>query len=156
MFRYEPTTGFLYHRHRTREDYKLDFDYQMWLKYRKGQRAFASKSRGYYLGGFEGQNYLAHRLIWWMHYGEVPALIDHINRNRGDNRLENLREATHSLNGFNRRPRVDGRHPGVRPYNYNKSPRWTAHIGDDYIGMFKTYEEALAARLAAENQVLDK
>jgi len=44
----------------------------------------------------------AHRLHWFMVYGEVPDKIDHINRNRLDNRIENLRLASQSQNNRNR------------------------------------------------------
>ena len=35
-------------------------------------------------------NYRAHRIVWFINYGEVPNILDHINGNRADNRLENL------------------------------------------------------------------
>lgn len=42
--------------------------------------------------------YCAHRLIWKWHYGTEPEFIDHINHNRDDNRIENLREVSKSQN----------------------------------------------------------
>lgn len=46
-----------------------------------------------------------HRIIWFMTYEEVPTCIDHINRDKGDNRLCNLRIATCSQNSANTNPR---------------------------------------------------
>lgn len=44
----------------------------------------------------------AHRLIWFLHYGKFPAsILDHINRDKTDNRIENLREVSHSENHRN-------------------------------------------------------
>lgn len=49
----------------------------------------------------DSKTYLAHRLIWWLLNGEEPCLIDHVNRDSTDNRIENLRQATRSQNGAN-------------------------------------------------------
>ena len=50
---------------------------------------------------------MAHRLIWIYHYGQDPDLdIDHIDRNRANNRIENLRLVTRSQNNHNAKPRV--------------------------------------------------
>lgn len=42
--------------------------------------------------------YLTHRLIWKWHYGTEPKFIDHINHDRSDNRIENLREVNKNEN----------------------------------------------------------
>lgn len=46
-------------------------------------------------------NLKAHRVIWYMLNKEVPYIIDHINRNRGDNRIENLRNVSYWENRLN-------------------------------------------------------
>ena len=49
-----------------------------------------------------GNKVLAHRLAWLLHHGEWPkGDIDHINRNRSDNRIENLRDVSRSANLLN-------------------------------------------------------
>lgn len=47
------------------------------------------------------KDYLVHRLIFLWHHGFIPKNIDHINLDRSDNRIENLREATNSQNTYN-------------------------------------------------------
>jgi hypothetical protein len=55
------------------------------------------KPNGYVQIEIEGKAYYAHRLVWKVHHGTDPtSLIDHINGDRNDNRIENLREATAS------------------------------------------------------------
>ena len=49
-------------------------------------------------------NYRAHRIVWFLNYGEVPSMLDHINGNRVDNRIENLRPTTNALNLKNQKP----------------------------------------------------
>ncbi len=56
---------------------------------------------GYRRLGINYNMYLLHRLIWKWHCGSEPEFIDHINRNRLDNRIENLRECTKSDNARN-------------------------------------------------------
>lgn len=50
-----------------------------------------------------GTNYLAHRIAWFLHYGRWPdGFIDHINRDRGDNRIANLRDCSRLENNQNK------------------------------------------------------
>ena len=53
---------------------------------------------------FRGHSYNAHILAWYLYYGVPPRKgyeIDHINGRKGDNRIDNLREVTHSQNVLN-------------------------------------------------------
>jgi hypothetical protein len=91
---------------------------------------------------------LAHRVVWALAYGEWPKEIDHRNRIRTDNRLSNLREATHAQNHQNRTPR------GASLDTRNELGRWHARIGLNYqriyLGTFDTEEDAHQAYLAAK------
>lgn len=94
---------------------------------------------------------LAHRIAWFLHYGEQPPeQIDHINRNRDDNRIANLRAATAADNARHRGPIRGAEYKGV---TYDASSRtkkpWRAYIHVQKrrieIGRFRTQAEALAA-----------
>ena len=53
-------------------------------------------SEGYLRGGFKNKPYYLHRLIWVYHNGDIESeMIDHINRVKTDNRIENLRPASY-------------------------------------------------------------
>lgn len=68
-------------------------------------------------------------------------VIDHANRNRLDNRKENLRHATHSQNSINRVHRTVSGYRGVRV----KGNRWEAQTANFKLGSFSTVEHAAAA-----------
>jgi hypothetical protein len=50
----------------------------------------------------DGKDWYLHRFVWMLAHGSVPPMLDHINGDKLDNRLENLRPANHSLNNRNR------------------------------------------------------
>ena len=86
----------------------------------------------------DGILYSVHKLIWLFHYGYWPKYIDHKNGDNHDNRLENLREATHLQNMANR----NRYNRGV----IKQKGKYRARIGYGYkrihLGYFATKEEA--------------
>ena len=70
--------------------------------HRAGLEAGTAKS-GYIRINFKGNIVCAHRLAWVLHYGAWPVgVIDHINRDRADNRIVNLRDVTPTENARNK------------------------------------------------------
>ncbi|CAI1720970.1 Uncharacterised protein [Serratia grimesii] len=67
---------------------------------------------GYWSVQVKGKKLAAHRVLWWLLRGEIPTglCIDHVDGNRGNNRLENLRLCTRAQNNRNTRKRT-GRLP---------------------------------------------
>jgi hypothetical protein len=122
-------------------------------KIKVGQRAgYLKKNTGYIYIEIDGKSHSAHRLAWLYVTGNEPTMqIDHINRNRSDNRFENLREATHGQNRANSKSTNKHGIKGVRrlPWMKDADKCWQASITHNkkviYLGCFHTVEEARLA-----------
>lgn len=97
--------------------------------------------------------FMAHRVIWALHYGAWPkGEIDHLNGDRTDNRIENLRDTTKAENMRNQKLRKDSTSgfPGVHFCRDKKRKPWAARIGMNNswktLGYFATREEAIECR----------
>ena len=95
-------------------------------KIKAGTRAGYVDTDGYRLVGIAGVYYKEHRIIWRMHYprGKMPEILDHIDGNRSNNKIENLRVANRVLNRINRRPQIK-----AKPRKGNKL---TKLLGDQH------------------------
>jgi hypothetical protein len=139
---YDPDTGvFTWLRH---PEYPAK-----WNTRYAGKPAGSVLPKGYRIISINDEIHYAHRLAWlWVH-GEWPTdQIDHINRNKDDNRIANLRQADNGQNNTNRPP--VGR-SGIKGVSwYEPSQKWRARISKDrteiYLGYFDTIEEAIKAR----------
>lgn len=116
------------------------------------------RSNGYMKIGIDGRPYFAHRLAWLHVHGSWPSVeIDHINGDRRDNSIANLREATRSENARNTPRRADNS-SGFRGVFWGaKQRRWYARInvkGVTYsLGGYATAEAAAAAFREAEKRL---
>ena len=103
----------------------------------------------------DGRFYFAGQLAWFYMTGTWATKdVDHINRNRDDNRFSNLREASRSQNAFNSR----GRKSGLKWAYWNKNlNRWQSSIRVDgknlSQGYYDTPEEAHAAAYLAAKRL---
>lgn len=79
------------------------FDFELGKVFRYGRELTAVNSTGYKVMTYQNKQYLQHRVIFEEYYGELPNNVDHINHDKGDNRISNLRSATHSQNNCNRK-----------------------------------------------------
>lgn len=121
---------------------------------RTGLKAGTSDGRGYLQIMINKKRYRAHRLAWLYMTGEMPAdQIDHINGNRSDNRIENLRAVTGTINKRNQKTPKNNS-SGVIGVRWNKKDsRWHARICLDgkfkHLGCFSSKAEAVDARMRA-------
>lgn len=137
---YDPFTGVISRRMKTRD---------------KPIRTLSND--GYIVIGILKNQYRAHRIAWYMHYGEWPSSdLDHANCVRTDNRISNLRLCDNSQNQANRR-----KHRGSSSYKgvglHKASGLWRARIRKNYrqidLGYFKCEAEAGAAYAAAAKKI---
>ena len=121
LFNYNRTTGKLY-----------------WRKRRRRSRATLAPAGSTRCDGYRkvticGVEYLEHRVIWKLVYGKEPSDLDHINRNKADNRLDNLRETNSRFkNTWNLGLRKNNSSgiPGVSYHKHTK--KYIARIGAGY------------------------
>ena len=134
------------------EDGKLYIKTRYANRVRIGDEAGGLNARGYRQIGINGTLYLTHRLVWLMCYGAFPPIgkeIDHINGNKTDNRIANLRSATRAENLHNAAKHKDNSsgHKGVSWFERGR--KWRARINSNgkakHLGYYRTAEEAAAA-----------
>lgn len=113
-------------------------------------------SQGYKIGGVGGCMVLAHRAAWACYYGDWPTQnIDHINQDRTDNRIDNLRDVSQGENSKNQRRRGNNTSGVTGVYWDTDRKKWAAAIhlpGRKCValGRYDKLADAVAARKAAE------
>ena len=115
---------------------------------RKGSNGSHDRD-GYLIVKIKGKQYKAHRLVYLMHNGYLPDEVDHINRIRDDNRIENLRHSNRCINHENtfRGPNPD---TGVVGIYKSKLDGLLAVYCFRYNGKnyrFRTLDEAIKAKV---------
>lgn len=122
-----------------------------------GKVAGSVMTGGYRRVRIDGCVYLCHRLAWlYVHGSEPENEVDHINGDTGDNRISNLRLATHLENSQNRIVRKNrSGHPGARWVP--SRGKWCSRIRvggkEIHIGLFDSPAEASAAYLAKKSEL---
>ena len=132
---YNPATGNLYWRVSKNNRIKV------------GDKAGSLTEDGYWKVMIHRKKYYAHRLIWFIMHGCFPSgQIDHINGNRLDNRIENLRDSTNGQNQANKfkRPNCSSKYKGV--FFDKKTNNWKASITVKrkriHLGTYDTEKDA--------------
>lgn len=126
---------------------------------RAGDRPASPTKAGYLRAGVDGQLHYLHRLAWLYVHGEWPAgVVDHVNGDRTDNRIENLRDVAHAVNMQNlKRARVDNKTKLLGVYLRKDTGRYSANLkapeGKRSLGCFATAEEAHVAYINAKRNM---
>jgi hypothetical protein len=129
LFRYDIETGKLY--------WKISPHYRV----KRGDEAGTLKATGYRYVTIKSKKYYVHRIVYKMcHKVEPPAILDHINEIKTDNRIENLREIDNGHNLRRSRKGAGVRNPSGKEKKYCARPRFNGK--EHYLGYFYTYEEA--------------
>ena len=129
--------------------YNLETGSFTWNLYKRCVKkgSVAGSTAGSYLKiGINYKSYLAHRLAWLYVHGYIPDCIDHINGNKLDNRIKNLREATNEQNSKNSK-KSSRNTSGVKGVSFDKQHnRWRAELFSNgkrvFFKYFKTLEDA--------------
>ncbi len=128
----------------------FDYDPEGFLV-RNGVRVGIPDRDGYGRIGINKKSYKAHRLIFLYHHGYCPPVVDHRDRDRENNKIENLRASDHTKNNANRPAH---RNSASKYKGVWKSPKtaklpWTAAIRKEHqtynLGTYATEEEAAEA-----------
>lgn len=117
---------------------------------------YLHRSSGYYVVTIQNKQYRLHRMIFLYHYGYLPKFIDHIDNDKTNNDIDNLRECTHSQNMRNSSSSKNSSSIFKGVYWKQSIKKWSANIYYDntqhYLGYFineidaaKAYDKAAKA-----------
>lgn len=161
LLSYDPATGKLFWKARGPLDFRgavghgADWKAANWNSQYAGREAMTNISGGYRQGFVFRRPVRAHRAIWAIVHGSWPnGPIDHINGDRLDNRLVNLRLATPTINARNARKSRNNTSGATGVSYVKRTGRWHAYIHSDgrrlNIGTFALKDDAVRARAAAQ------
>lgn len=155
-FEYEAITGRLYWKNRPQCHFNSTSGCKLFNSQFAGKIAGGIDGRGYIKVRLNDRKYQAHRLIWILVKGETPndLVIDHINHNRTDNRIENLRITTVADN-FKNQVLRNTNTSGVSGVSwYERYGKWVARINHKEkricLGYFENKDDAISVRQKAE------
>ena len=156
---YDPESGQLTWRARPQNHFSSSRERNRWNTRYSGALALNhTDPKGYKCGLCNRKALFAHRVAWALAHGAWPAeQIDHINGDRSDNRIGNLREVSSQGNSRNRGIHGNNNSGCTGVSWHKKKQKWAAYIsgpdGRSHLGFFTDVNEAIAARKVAEMQI---
>lgn len=120
-----------------------------------GRRAGWMDRHGYYEVMIYGKAHKVHRVIYMWHHGYMPeGIVDHEDRDKLNNKIENLREVSVTCNNRNCEVRKDSKTGVCGVFWHKQSRKWEAKVRVNRVattvGRFSNFDEAVKARHAAE------
>lgn len=157
---YNRETGDFYWKERPLSHFANKRAFGIFNSHYAGKKAGTLRGDGYVVIQISGRLITAHRLAWCFVHNTQPKLIDHKNRIKSDNRIDNLREATVTQNNWNVGKRSNNK-SGVKGVCWKKrGSKWAAVITVNkkkvHLGLFESLDEAAKARKDAENKFYKK
>lgn len=149
LFNYNPLTGIFLFKERTSNLKRSSKDDVRWNKRYAGKVAGFDHYEGYRSISIYGKQQMAHRMAFLYTHGFTPEIIDHINQDKKDNRISNLRPASKSENAMNaKRPSTSS--SGIKGVSFHKpTGKWRARVMVDkkevHLGLFFTAPDAAIA-----------
>ncbi len=115
-----------------------------------------NKRSGYYHLQLNKKKYLLHRIIFLWHHGYLPEYIDHIDKNKLNNKISNLRKTNLQLNQRNSKQRKSLSE--IKGVNwFKRDSKWYAIIYINkkkyYLGSYDNFDDAVLARYKKECEV---
>lgn len=157
LLEYNPITGDLIWKTRDAKYFKNGLRVNSWNTRYAGTKIRVIDNKGYYFTSIFKKQYRAHRLIWLMNYGCLPKFIDHINGDKLDNRLCNLRAATNQDNSMNRAKARNNTSGVTGVYLNKRNGLWCAQIKHNghtrHLGSSKSIDDVIKLRKAEERRL---
>lgn len=121
-----------------------------------GSEAGSIQGRGYLAVGVNGTRYPVHKLIYLFHHGHMPEVVDHIDGNRLNNKIENLRGCTKAQNNMNTGSRKHNTSGCKNVFWVKSLSKWrvkvTAGKKQKYFGVYDDKELAELIAIEARNK----
>ena len=155
LLAYDPETGKLTWFRRAREFFPTLRAWAVWNGRYAGTDALTADCKGHRQGNIFNRRHFAHRVGYALHHGEWPVGdVDHINGDRADNRIINLRAVDHRTNMKNQRARGTNSSgvTGVVRFRNKWKAQITVSGRNINLGHFECRDDAIVARKKAEHQ----
>jgi hypothetical protein len=126
-------------------------DGNLYKRFKENKPVGSFTDEGYVVVGFNKKSQFAHRVIFLMFNGYLPNCIDHIDGNRANNRIENLRPANANTNAYNQAPRKNTA-SNLKNVTWHKvSKKWQVKMAvNGHIKYFGLYNDIEYAKFVAE------
>jgi hypothetical protein len=123
---------------------KFEYKHDGFYNKKTGNRAGTINDIGYRKIKINNKIYSEHRLVWFWHNQYWPKMIDHVDRNKSNNNINNLREVTNTQNSWNKKVK------GISKRGTKYNAQICCHGQKIWLGSFDSEKDAINARQKAE------